>query len=81
MSLRGNSVTDSVRLERDCMELYESLKPDSVPLCELASPEELVLDLNALRNKGRSVGIQAATMTTFCSILSWRLAQLVNRRG
>lgn len=81
MSWRGNSVADSARLERDCLELYEGLKPEPVPLREVTSPEEPVVDLNTLRNKGRSVGIQAATMTTFCSILSWRLAQLVTRRG
>lgn len=57
------------------MELYASLKPQRVSLCEVASPEDPVVDSNALRNKGRSVGIQAATMTTFCSILSCKLAQ------
>lgn len=78
--LRGNSAADSVCLER-CKKLYESLKPEPVSFCEVASPVEPMVDLNTLRNKGRRVGIQAATITTFCSILDWKLAQLVNRCG
>ena len=54
---RGNSAADNVRLER-CKELHESLKPEPVRFCEVASPVEPMVDFNTLRNKGRRVGIQ-----------------------
>jgi hypothetical protein len=55
---------------RECVGLDESLKVEFERLRELAGSVEPLVDWNVLRKNGRSVGIQAATMTTFCSILN-----------
>ena len=47
----------------------ESLKAEPERLLEVVAPDESLEDPNLLRKNGRSVGMQAATMTTFCSIL------------
>lgn len=49
--------------------MLPSLNADPERVCELLPPEEPFVELNVLRKKGRRVGIQAATMTTFCSML------------
>lgn len=49
--------------------LDESLNAEPGRLRELATSEEPLEDVKALRKNGRSVGIQAATMTTICLIL------------
>lgn len=41
--------------------------------------EDEPLDPKALLNKGRTVGMQAATMTTFCSTLGRGKLEAVNR--
>jgi hypothetical protein len=68
---------------RECVGLDESLKVEFERLRELAGSVEPLVDWNVLRKNGRSVGIQAATMTTFCSILILWLATAgrKNREG
>lgn len=67
VSSRGSSDTDPSRLDRPCVGLEDSLNAE--PDRELLVAEREFLDLKALWKNGRRVGIQAATMTTFCSTL------------
>lgn len=79
LSFRGNSDTEAGRLDQLWSGLTGTLNPDR--LREISSPEEPLVDWNTLRKKGRRVGTHAATMTTFCSILTHKLAYIAKEWG
>jgi hypothetical protein len=53
------------------VELDRILYPGPRLFLEVSPLEEPLPNLNVLRKNGRRVGIHAATMTTFCSILEY----------